>query len=331
MVRSSLAPSRSPDVTVVLCTWNRATLLEGALAALVAQTDPPDHEVVVVDNDSTDDTRRVIDRYAAAHPQVRCVFEGAAGLSHARNAGVAHTTGRVVAFTDDDVRVPPDWLREIARTSERYPDAAFFGGPVLPEWPGTVPAWLTDERWSALGVQSYGAEPFRVDERRPVCLIGANLVLRRSALASIGPFNPAVQRIHDGIGSTEDDEYHRRLWAAGAQGVYEPRLRVSAVVTPDRLTRSYHRRWHFGHGRHVARMRIPEVERARLRMLGIPSHLVRQACVDALQTLRGRLQRDAARAFASELRLWFTAGFIRERLGGGPAHVGAAFRRPWAG
>ena len=107
-------PSRSPAVTVVLCTWNRATLLEGALAALVAQTDPPDHEIVVVDNDSTDDTRLVIERYAAAHPQVRYVFEGAAGLSHARNTGVAHTTGRVVAFTDDDVRVPPDWLRDIA-------------------------------------------------------------------------------------------------------------------------------------------------------------------------------------------------------------------------
>ena len=309
-------PSPSPVVSVVLCTWNRVTLLEGALNALVSQTDPPDHEIVVVDNDSTDESRLVIERYAAAHPQVRYVFEGAAGLSHARNTGVAHTTGRVVAFTDDDVRVPPDWLRSIAATSERHPDAAFFGGPVLPEWADSVPAWLTDERWNALGAQSYGTEPFRVDDSRPVCLIGANLVLRRRALDAVGPFNPAVQRVHDGIGSTEDDEYHRRLRAAGAHGVYEPRLRVGAVITPDRLTKRYHRRWHFGHGRHIARMRIPHMERARLRILGIPSHLLRQMCVDALQTLRWGMQRDPARAFTYELGIWFTAGFIRERLSG---------------
>ena len=124
MVPPLSRPSRSPAVSVVLCTWNRAALLEGALNALVSQTDPPDHEIVVVDNDSTDESRLVIERYAAAHPQVRYVFEGIAGLSHARNTGVAHTTGRVVAFTDDDVRVPPDWLRSIAGRPELWQPAA---------------------------------------------------------------------------------------------------------------------------------------------------------------------------------------------------------------
>lgn len=314
MVLPLSSPPPSPAVSVVLCTWNRARLLESALAALVSQHDPPEHEIVLVDNGSTDETRQIIERYVAAHPQVRYVYEPAAGLSHARNTGVASTTGKVVAFTDDDVRVPPDWLRNIATTSARHPDAAFFGGPVLPAWPSSVPAWLTDARWNALGAQSYGNAAFKVDESRPVCLIGANLILRRPALDEVGPFNPAVQRVHDGIGSTEDDEYQRRLWAAGAHGIYDPLLRVGAVISPDRLTKRYHRRWQFGHGRHIARMRVPDMESARLRFLGIPSHLVRQAGVDVLQTLRGHLQRNAAAAFDAELRLWFAAGFIRERV-----------------
>ena len=309
-------PSSPPAISVVLCTWNRATLLEGALAALVRQNDPPDHEIVVVDNVSPDDTRHVIELYAAAHPEIRYVRERAAGLSHARNTGMASTTGSMVAFTDDDVRVPPEWLRVIATTSARHPDAAFFGGPVLPEWPASVPAWLTDDRWNALGAQSYGSQAFKVGDSRPVCLIGANLIVRRPALNHIGPFNPAVQRVHDGIGSTEDDEYQRRLWAAGAHGVYEPMLHVGAVISADRLTKRYHRRWQFGHGRHIARMQVPEMEDARLRILGIPSHLVRQAGVDAVHAVSSRLRRNTAAAFDAELRIWFTAGFIRERLSG---------------
>lgn len=316
MVLPLPSSSQAPAVSVVLCTWNRATLLEEALGALVLQHGAPDHEIVVVDNGSTDDTRHVIDRYAAAYPRIRYVYEPTAGLSHARNTGIASATGELVAFTDDDVRVPPGWVRAIAAASVQHPHAAFFGGPVLPEWPPAIPAWLTDARWNALGAQSYGNAAFRVDERRAVCLIGANLIIRRPAIDDVGPFNPAVQRVHDGIGSTEDDEYQRRLWAAGTYGVYDPMLRVGAVVSADRLTKRYHRRWQFGHGRHIARMRVPDMERARLRILGIPSHLVRQSGVDALHALRGWLQGNAANAFDAELRLWFTAGFIRERLGG---------------
>jgi glycosyltransferase involved in cell wall biosynthesis len=290
-------------------------MLEGALAALVAQHDPPPYEIIVVDNNSTDHTRQVIERYAAAHPQVRCVCEATPGLSHARNTGVRHATGALVAFTDDDVRVPPDWVRVVGETSERYPDAACFGGPVFPEWPSPPPAWLTEDLWSALGAQTYGADAFAADETRPVCLIGANLVFRRSALDVIGSFATAVQRVGNGIGSTEDHEYHRRLWATGGHGIYEPRLRAATVLAAERLSKRYHRRWHFGHGRHIARMRLDDMERSRASVFGVPAHLLRQAVIDALSVARAYFTRHPFRAFAHELRIWFAAGFVRERWG----------------
>jgi glycosyltransferase involved in cell wall biosynthesis len=303
-----------PEVSVVLCTWNRADLLGGALDALVRQRSSTVHEIVDVDNNSTDATAAIVRRYAERHPQVRYVYEAAPGLSHARNAGVAATRGPIVAFTDDDVRVPEEWVSTIAAVSQRYPDAGCFGGPVLPQWTGPVPRWLTEEQWSALGVQNHSQEPFRADEARPVCLIGANLVIRRRVLEEVGPFDPAVQRVGNGIGSTEDHEYHRRIWAAGHYGIYDPSLRVGAVVTGDRLVKRYHRKWHFGHGRHIARMRLPDMERSRVRLLGVPIHLLRQAAVDLQQGVAGLARRDEVCAFDRELRLWFAAGFIRERL-----------------
>jgi glycosyltransferase involved in cell wall biosynthesis len=311
MTTSVAAP---PLVSVVLCTWNRASLLEGALEALVAQVDPPPYEILVVDNASTDETREVVERFSQ-YQRLRYVYEATQGLSFARNTGVRMTTGAAVAFTDDDIRVPPRWLRCMAAALDRYPDAACMGGPVMPEWTRPAPSWLTEDRWTALGVHNYSAEPFTVDASRPVCLIGANLVIRREALETVGPFDPAVQRVGNGVGSTEDHEYHVRLWDAGLHGVYDPALRVSAVITDDRLAKRYHRRWHFGHGRHVARMRLADMERTRHRLFGVPAHVIRQAATDLVAGLAGVLTRDQARAFERELRLWFAAGFIRERLG----------------
>lgn len=305
----------TPVVSVVLCTWNRAALLDGALTALVSQHDAPPHEILVVDNASPDDTAAVIQRYAERFPHVRPIYEARPGLSFARNAAVRDARGSVVAFTDDDVRVNPDWVAELAEAFIRWPAAACVGGPVLPQWPEPVPAWLTPRLWAPLGIQDYGDRPLQVDAQRPICLIGANLAFRRAALDAIGQFNPAVQRIGEFGGSTEDHELHLRLWSAGLHGMYVPDLRVASVVLPQRLRKAHHRAWHYGHGRYVARMQIPEIEATRVgRIGGVPTHMLRQAASDAWGWLASCLAGNAASAFERESRLWFVAGFVRERL-----------------
>ena len=305
----------SPDISVVLCTWNRASLLGGALDALLSQDDAPAHEIIVVDNASTDGTSDVVAARAARHPHLRRVVEPRPGLAFARNTGIAVSAAPIVAFTDDDVRVGRAWLKAIAAAFDRYPDASCVGGPVLPMWQGRVPAWLTERHWAPLGVQDYGPAALRIDAQRPLCLIGANLAFRREALEAIGGFEPAVQRVGNGIGSTEDHECHLRLWQSGRHGIYDPALAVNAVVEPARVRKRHHRAWHFGHGRHVARMRLPDIERSRARVLGVPAHILRQAAADARHYAAGLLHFDPASAFEREVRLWFAAGFIRERLG----------------
>jgi glucosyl-dolichyl phosphate glucuronosyltransferase len=304
----------TPTVTVVVCTWNRAAMLASALEALTAQQHAPPHEILVVDNGSSDGTADVIRCAAAVCPQVTRVFEPRPGLAYARNAALARARASIVAFVDDDVRVGPDWMARIVAAFERWPAASCVGGPVVPEWPAAVPAWLTPRHWAPLGVQDYGTEPVRADSWNPICLIGANVAFRRSALEAIGEFNTGVQRVGAGAGSTEDHELHLRFWGAGHHGMYEPALRVRAIVLPERLRKTHHRVWHFGHGRHVARMCVPEMEATRVgRVFGIPAHLLRQAIVDGWGCVRSLVTGDEVQAFEREAHLWFIAGFIRER------------------
>jgi cellulose synthase/poly-beta-1,6-N-acetylglucosamine synthase-like glycosyltransferase len=244
--------------SVVLSTYNRASILPWALDALVAQ--PGHFELVVVDNNSTDATSEVVRRYAVEYPgRVRHVFEARQGLSFARNAGIERARGAIIAFTDDDVRVAPDWTEQVRRAFDRHTGASYISGRILPQWTETPPRWLTDAHWSPLALQDYGDAPMRVSASWPICLVGASLAFRRDVFDRVGLFTPSFGRIRDGIGSTEDHELQLRVWMAGLEGVYVPGVVSTATIPPERMRKRYHKRWHRGHGRHCARMRLRNV------------------------------------------------------------------------
>jgi glucosyl-dolichyl phosphate glucuronosyltransferase len=311
------AQSSSPpaaEISVVLCTYNRAARLADALTALVRQTDAPPYEVVAVDNNSTDDTRAVIAPFVAAG-RVRYASEPLQGLSHARNRGVATARGDILAFTDDDVRVGPSWIHAIARAFAEHPDVDMVGGRVEPEWEAEPPAWLAQAGAAPLALVDYGVEPFRIAAAEPRCLIGANVAIRRRALERLHGFSPRVQRVGDGIGSTEDHDFQMRLLEGGAAALYDPRMAVRAVVPRERLSKRYHRAWHHGHGRFYALMRDPLFERSRAgTVLGVPAHVYRSAIGEASAWVASLLRGRRSVAFAHELRLRFLTAFAVQRI-----------------
>lgn len=316
MTTAALGAHGEPVVSVILSTYNRGTLLGDAIRSVLDQTEPdtPPFELIVVDNNSTDDTQTIVLERAAADSRLRYVLERAQGLSHARNAGIAAARGSILTFTDDDVRVPSDWVSAVARAMAEYPDADFVGGPVLPDWPTAPPAWLTRDHWAPLALVDYGTEPQRISADRPLCLIGANFAFRRQVFERVGLFGTDFQRVKDGIGSLEDHEFLLRLFRENRHGMYDPRIRIHAEVQPSRLDRSYHRRWHAGHGRYFALMRAEDMERSSFGTLyGVPAHLYRQALADVIGWIGARVRRQDARAFHHELRLRFFGGFFRER------------------
>ncbi|HEX5734489.1 MAG TPA: glycosyltransferase, partial [Blastocatellia bacterium] len=273
------------------------------------------YEVIVVDNNSTDSTREVVESLInKGHSNLHYVFEPKQGVSYARNSGIQRARAPIIAFADDDVVVARDWIEVIKREFDAYPNVACLGGKVLPEWKGEPPAWLTRDHWSPLALQDYGDEPFYVNAENPLCLVSANLAFRREVFSCIGPFAPELQRVKDGIGSMEDLELLIRYWRAGGESLYLPSLVVTTEVPVARTTRKYHRRWHRGHGRFYALMRSAYFERSSKRALfGVPAHLYRQSIIDAANWAGHSMLGRRDRAFFYETRLCFFKGFFKTR------------------
>ena len=266
---------RDYAVSVVLSTYNRSDRLGLALDALLSQVGDVEFEVIVVDNNSTDRTADLVADYvAAAGERVRYVFEPRQGLSYARNTGIQTARAPIIAFSDDDVRVATDWIQQVKRTLDQHPDIDYLGGRVLPHWLKPPPRWLTQAHWAPLALQDYGIDPLVSGRERAVCLVGANLAFRRRVFDVVGLFTPALGRVKDGIGSTEDHDMQLRVWRAGMRGVYVSNVVAVADVTADRLLKSYHRRWHRGHGHHCARMRLRELVPADLGPMSEPGDIL---------------------------------------------------------
>ena len=307
---------REPEVSVILATYNRSDLLPGVLKSLLHQEGDTPYEVIVVDNNSTDDTRRVIEnvRRQPGYEKLIYFFEEKQGISYARNTGISAARGSIIAFTDDDIRPARDWVSGISAAFKRFPEADCIGGKVLAD-PGTkFPAWLTSQYWSPLALLDLGDKPLELEVTKGAGLVGANLSVRASIFKDIGLFRAELQREKDSIGSLEDHEFQVRASAANKRLLYLPELVVYTHVLDERLGKSYQRRWHCGHGHFYALMRDEEFEASRFRLFDVPAHLYRSTCSHALDWLRYRLTGKEDLVFQKELEVRFFWGFFRKRF-----------------
>lgn len=237
------------DVTVIVCTYNRAASLRDTLEALREQQVPPTlaWEVVVVDNNSHDETGAVVREFAARGPMpVKYVFESRQGVSAARNAGIDHATGDIIAFTDDDVLPGPDWVAAILPLLREH-SADILGGRVLPRWPRPAPPWLSGSRTllHALALMDHGTVERITPATRHPRVWTCNVAIRREAIARVGSFDPGLGRRGAKLHGGEDTDFLSRALAHGVAVVYDPRLLVWHKIPAARMRRSYFRRWHF--------------------------------------------------------------------------------------
>ena len=275
----------SVAISVVVCTHNRAARLRTMLTSLLAATSPVGGwEVVVVDNNSSDSTAAVIEDLCRRAPvPVRRAFEPRLGLNAARNTGVEHATAPLLAFTDDDVTVEPEWLREVVRVFNRF-DCLGVGGRIVPVWPGPEPEWHRQQgRYPLMAVIvafDHGSEVLPL--RTPP--FGANMAFRRQAFERYGAFRPDLDRAGGGLLSGGDTEFGRRVLAAGETIMYAPAAVVWHPVEPHRATTRYFRRWYFGYGRSQAR----QTPAPRARWLPVPPYLLRGLAVAGVRSVIDR-------------------------------------------
>ncbi|HLF79266.1 MAG TPA: glycosyltransferase family A protein [Dehalococcoidia bacterium] len=194
-------------ISVVICTRNRPELIGQAVGSVLA-CDHPDFELLVVDQSSDDATERALAKYRS-DVHLRYMHVLRAGLAPARNLGLQQTAAPIIAFTDDDCTVPPDWLQSIERAFETNPDVDLMYGdthraPDMAEDLGVIPA-LAIARQEKLG-KGYG---FRIYG------MGADFALRRRLLERVEGFDEAL-----GAGgplkAAEDFDFQFRTYRAGA-------------------------------------------------------------------------------------------------------------------
>lgn len=308
-------------ITVVVVTRNRRDLLCQTLESLLRcdDLDLGDCEILVVDNGSTDDTRQAVEDMArGAQVPVRFVVEPEVGASRARNCGFRESRGELIAFLDDDVEVDKGWVKALREVSRQYPNAAAFGGRATADWIRPPPRWLAmsgpyEVRAGAYVAHDRGDESFRY-HRRAILPITANCAVRRWAWRKYGGFRPDLDRKGKELLSGGDTEFFRRLILGGDEVVYAPKMTVSHPAIPERLTKSYVRRWHFHFGRSMVRMfGIPE---GSVRWLGIPRYLFRELLGACGQCLYSALTFQRHRLFFYELDLRRVLGRMKEARAG---------------
>lgn len=280
----------SLGISVIVCTYNRVELLEGALQSLCEQTlKPSEYEVIVVDNNSNDGTAPVVADFCRRYGNLHYCFERQQGLSHARNRGWREARGKYVAYIDDDCRAPADWLA-VAREVIGQLSPAVLGGPYFPFYVTPRPAWFKD---------GYGSS-YKGEEAKPLAqneyLSGGNVFFRRSLLEGLDGFDACFGMCGDSLGYGEETVMQRRIRASRPDELiyYDPKLYVYHLVSPEKMSLRWVARRRFVDGRYsyLVFLRDTTERASQARLL---RHIVRTVCGFACDVVVGGLMRDRTR------------------------------------
>jgi glycosyltransferase involved in cell wall biosynthesis len=230
-------------ITIAVCTWNRANMVDQTLQSLTQLRIPPgiDWEVVVVNNNSPDNTADVLESYVSKLP-LRHFLEKNQGIAFARNRAASEARGEWILWTDDDIQVKPNWLSGYVQAFIEHPECGFFGGPVELNFDGVPPAWLVaglDAIGGALGqVRVKESGPIGTDAQLP---FNCNMAVLSRYHRSI-PYDTRYGRKAGGLVSGEETVFLRELLARGVKGRWLHSIPVLHSVPAERQSVKYLRR-----------------------------------------------------------------------------------------
>lgn len=213
------------EISVVVCTYNRSDLLFDCLDSLLHQDiDKNLYEVVIVDNNSTDDTAACIAKFLTKTTLFRSVNESRPGVSHARNRGWREARGTYVAFIDDDGRAASDWVRKILNCfSQVVPLPAAVGGVIRPVYESPPPKWFVEE----FELRSWGqVAGFLSPPKLKLGFSGANMAFQRSVIEEYGGFREQFGHNGENIGFGEETDLFYRIHFDKPLFWYDPSLTV---------------------------------------------------------------------------------------------------------
>ena len=295
-------------VSIIVSTRNRADQLATCLNALIYQQGPADgrYEIVVVDNDSSDHTKQVVDSLQRQFRHIKYVYEQRLGLSVARNAGVRLSEGEIVCFLDDDTIPCVHYISEIVQPFGHH-DVTCVGGKIIASWPdGCPPSWFPAKYGNVVGQTSFGEKSRFMDKHE--FPFGGNIAFRREMFEKLGGFDENLGRKGENYLCGEEIDLCYKLQAKRLRFFYNPRATVSHTVGRKRATKSYFVRSVFGKGVTEGHQKL-----AHRGAFIFTMYLVLKACLLSVTSLlylsAGTFLSEAAR-FQCRCRIAWYAGYL---------------------
>ncbi|MEJ2643562.1 MAG: glycosyltransferase [Gammaproteobacteria bacterium] len=301
------------DISVIVCTFNRADNLPECVAHLDRQQGLTgvEWEVVIVDNNSTDDTADVVrDLQSGSTTTIRYVFEAEQGLSAARNRGIAEAASPYLCFIDDDIRVEPQWLRAVFDGFAQH-SADAVGGRILVQTKTPLPAWINDDMRGFLGHRDFGSEPHYMDGITEFPF-GGNMALSRRIIEQVGGFDTRMGRKGEGktreeLFKGEETDYFQRVAATGGRLYYAPDATVHHKILPHQLKKRFFRTIHFNAGYQRAMLDDTHYPRCAFR---VPLFLFRQTVAAGVRYVSQLVTKGPSFAFRQQMNVGYFFGMI---------------------
>lgn len=297
------------NITVVLCTYNRCRSLAKALGSVAVSILPKsvDWEVLVVDNNSGDQTREVVEDYCRQYPgRFHYLFEPQQGKSYALASAIREARGDILAFMDDDVTVEPMWLQNLtaALSNGQWVGA---GGRILPEQTFSPPRWLPlQDRYALAPFALFDLGPQSGGLNEPP--FGTNMAFQKRLFEKYHGFRTDLGPCPGSEIRNEDTEFGARLLAAGERLRYEPTAVVYHSIPQSRMRKEYFLAWWFDKARADIRQSSRPSDIKRL-VAGVPLGMFRRLAVWAI---RWMVSIEPSRRFSNKIKTWTVAGQILE-------------------
>lgn len=228
-------------LTVIICTYNRAKYIGNLLDSIAKNDiDKSEYEIVLVDNNCTDNTHAICDAFSRVHPEItfRYVVEPEQGLSAARNKGIHEAKGDILVYIDDDALVDTDYLRIYAEHFADNPKTMAAGGPIEPLYETSVPAWMTSYTKALLtGWLNYG-DSIRVfpEGHYPG---GGNAAYRKEVFEQVGLFNTTLGRKGSSLMASEEKDIFDKMHSLGMTVLYLPTPVLHHIIPQSKLEKPY--------------------------------------------------------------------------------------------
>ena len=231
-------------ITLIICTYNREKYI-GPLLDSIAKNDYPttDYEIVLVDNNCTDNTRGVCEQFAAGHSEIklRYVVETEQGLSAARNKGIKEAKGDIIIYVDDDALVDADYIRIYAEHFASHPETMAAGGPIEPLYETEEPKWMSPYTKALLTAwMNYGDKVREYPKGRYPG--GGNAAYRKVVLDKVGLFNTELGRKGNLLLASEEKDIFDKMHALGMQVLYLPTPVLHHIIPQTKLEEDYFNR-----------------------------------------------------------------------------------------